>query len=104
MNEMRHYLLFHVWLILLKNLQFFSTAAWFHSVCGLVVFHYVCVPHFTHSSIDQHLDNFYFLAVVKSITNTEVQMSLREGGFISYRYYVPSGNSGLFEESTYYFS
>lgn len=95
-NDMRHCLLFHVWLILLKNLQLLSTAAWFHSVCGLVVLHYVCVPHFIHSSIDEHLDNFYFLAVVKSITNIEVQMSLREGDCISCRYYVLSGNSELF--------
>lgn len=73
------------------------------SVC-LVALHCGCAPHFIHSSIDEPLDNFYFLAVVKSITNTEVRMSLREADFISYRYYVLSGNSGFFEESTYYFS
>lgn len=73
------------------------------SVC-LVALHCGCAPCFIHSSIDEPLDNFYFLAVVKSITNTEVQMSLREADIISYRYYVLSGNSGFFEESTYYFS
>lgn len=69
-NGIRQYTVCCVWLLALSILfsKFIHAVAWISTFCfdGQILFLFVNILHFIHSSVDGYLDDFYFLAIMNN--------------------------------------
>ena len=86
--------------------------AGFPSFCCLIIFHFVCLcthvyththtlQFLYHSPVNGHINILHVLAIVNIVAvNMEVQPSLQDSNFISFRYIQRSGMAGLYGSSS----